>query len=164
MLQKDQINRLTRLKELLDAGVLSEEEFAKEKAIVMQGDANDSPSVQEKADGTVYTEESDGGWRRYVLLAVHAVLLVMTVVLFFVSLGGLANNDDPAGLVFVSLITAIITITLSWIKDARIPKAYAIVSTCIAGSVIIFTMSFFASFFALGIAYDEISNEIKNLF
>ena len=164
MLQKDQINRLTRLKELLDAGILNEEEFSKEKEIVMQGDVNDTSSVQEKADVTVDTEGSDGGWSRYRYLAVHAVLLVVTVVLFYVSLGGLEDNDDPGGLVFVSLITAIITITLSWTKEGRIPKAYAIVSTCIAGSVIIFTSSFLASLFALGIAYDEIADVIENFF
>lgn len=35
MLQEEQISKLTKLKELLDAGVLSEEEFAQEKAKVM---------------------------------------------------------------------------------------------------------------------------------
>ena len=33
----------------------------------------------------------------------------------------------------VGFMTAIITIVLSWIKQARLPKAYAIVSTVIAG-------------------------------
>lgn len=35
MLQEEQISKLTKLKELLDSGVLSEEEFAQEKAKVM---------------------------------------------------------------------------------------------------------------------------------
>ena len=35
MLQEDQISKLTKLKELLDAGVLTEEEFTQEKAKVM---------------------------------------------------------------------------------------------------------------------------------
>lgn len=44
MLQEDQILKLTKLKELLDAGVLSEEEFAKEKAKVMANPGQTPPS------------------------------------------------------------------------------------------------------------------------
>ena len=43
MLQAEQIQKLTKLKELLDAGVLSEDEFTKAKAEIMSGAAQQPP-------------------------------------------------------------------------------------------------------------------------
>ena len=45
MLQEEQISKLTKLKELLDSGVLSEEEFTKEKAKIMSNPEH-YPSTQ----------------------------------------------------------------------------------------------------------------------
>ena len=49
MLQEEQISKLTKLKELLDAGILNEEEFAKEKAKIMSNPER-YPSTQPKQE------------------------------------------------------------------------------------------------------------------
>lgn len=125
MLQEEQIQKLTKLKALLDAGVLSEEEFTQEKARVMS-DFEQTPSSPNQPKMVMEKEAKE---KNSVLLPIQIGSLVITVVMFFL----FATSMDPVAFGIIGFFTAIITIILSWIKQAQIPKTYAIISTVVAG-------------------------------
>jgi len=125
MLQEEQIKKLTNLKELRDSGVLSEEEFAQEKAKVMSG-FEQKPSFPNHSGVRL---ESDAKEKNTIILPIQIGCFIITIVMCIL----FAISMDPVAFGIIGFITAIITIILSWIKQARIPKAYAIISTVIAG-------------------------------
>ena len=117
MLQEDQINKLTRLKELLNAGVLTEEEFTKEKAKIMSGAEQG------------HTPHTDRPMKNKSLLSIQIICFIVTVVMFVL----FYTSYDPVVFGIIGCIAAIATIILSWLKKAHIPKTYSIVSTIVCG-------------------------------
>lgn len=133
MLHEEQFSRLSKLKELLDAGILNEDEFAKEKEKVLKGN---SESVNNQGFETQRQEESPTSSKidnivpkDNSLLFVQILLLVATITMFVL----FVTSYDPVVFGIIGFITAIGTIVLSWIKKVGLPKAYSIVSTVVAG-------------------------------
>ncbi len=125
MLQEEQIKKLTSLKELRDDGVLSEEEFAQEKAKVMSGFEQKAPYPEHSGARL----ENEAREKNNIFLPIQIGCLIITVVMCIL----FATSMDPVAFGIIGFITAIITIILSWIKQAQIPKTYAIISTVVAG-------------------------------
>lgn len=97
MLQEGQIEHLRKLKELLDSGILSEEEFAREKAKVFSGSMNNGTSysskTKDKRIDSEYTKSASGEKKKkksktvWIVLGCLAGLLVLITIL-----GGLFSN------------------------------------------------------------------------
>ncbi|MBQ9173638.1 MAG: SHOCT domain-containing protein [Bacteroidales bacterium] len=93
MIQEEQINQLMELKKLLDAGVLSEDEFAKEKAEIMNPTKR-QPSSDGRPSGPV------GGPKRNRLIlpiALGAVGLVLVALIMGGFFGGSRKKDYGHG-------------------------------------------------------------------
>ena len=121
----EQIDKLTKLKELFENDIINEDEFAQEKAKVM---SDFEPKNSPPSSGAIMENET-GIQNNNLLLLLQIASLVITVVMCIL----FATSLDPVAFGIIGFITAIITIILSWIKQARIPKAYAIISTVVAG-------------------------------
>lgn len=115
MLQEKQISRLNELKQLLDSGVLSEEEFAAEKAKIMS-EAEKAPSLT--LDGIIsYLQQ-------------HKALLFQ-ILFLLASIITLCIDDDDISCL-LSIAFAVVAIILSWVKNGRVSKKYSILSTIVA--------------------------------
>ena len=90
MLKEEQIEHLRKLKELLDSGIISEEEFAREKAKVFSGSENSgtsySSSAGNKRTDSVYTKPANKKTKKksktvWIVLGCLAGLLVLITLL-----------------------------------------------------------------------------------
>ncbi|MBQ9173642.1 MAG: SHOCT domain-containing protein [Bacteroidales bacterium] len=134
MLQEEQITRLKELKQLLDSGVLSEEEFAAEKAKIMS-QAEKAPAASDAGGKDAVAGIIDGVvsyFKGPKLRIVQIILLALTAL-------SVCIYDDADDLYYYNkfffylpIVLAVITIVLSWIGKGRIPKWLAIVSTVIS--------------------------------
>ena len=99
MLQEEQIKHLRELKELLDSGVLSEEEFAREKAKVLSGTEYSGTSYsskkEEKKTDPVYSKQASSEKKKKKSKTVWIVLGCLAGFLVLISLlGDLFSGDS----------------------------------------------------------------------
>lgn len=122
MLQQEQINKLTKLKELLDAGILSEDEFAEEKAKILsnslqepqpqpQSAIKESPqkpvmmprSTESVVEGPAYIDLSSGIVLPLGIFAIMASLISA----IFTGLAGNTSYFDSSDTYTYSLVSSI---------------------------------------------------------
>ena len=99
MLQEGQIEHLRKLKELLDSGILSEEEFAREKAKVISGtgysETSYSSRKEDKKTDPVYTKPASSEKKKKKSKTVWIVLGCLAGFLVLIALlGGLFSDGS----------------------------------------------------------------------
>lgn len=97
MLQEEQIEQLRKLKELLDSGILSEEEFAREKAKVISSTGFSGTSYssrrEEKKTDPVYTKPANSEKKKKKSKTVWIVLGCLAGFLVLIALLGSLFSD-----------------------------------------------------------------------
>ena len=97
MLKEEQIEHLRKLKELLDSGILSEEEFAREKAKVFSGSEYSGTSyssrTEDKRADSVYTKPASSEKKKKKSKTVWIVLGCLAGLLVLITLLGNLFSD-----------------------------------------------------------------------